>query len=109
MKKKIVYLTACIDTGATQFACRYLRKFDLKQISEIHITPAEHDHVEITFYFATSPNMFEQITVKHAFSVGYRGEGPWGLHDLMIDAGFSETKASSVFEASIYAETIIVK
>lgn len=53
--------------------------------------------------------MYMQIDVLGAFCVGYRGEGPWGLHDLMTDAGFSEYTASRVFEISRYAETILIK
>ncbi len=109
MSKKTIYLKAVVDTGATQFATKYLRNFDLTQITEIIITPVEHDGIMVTFFFNTSGNMYMQIDVLGAFCVGYRGEGPWGLHDLMTDAGFSEYTASRVFEISRYAETILIK
>lgn len=101
-KKKIIYIESDVHTGATSFACEYLRNFQLEKLTEVHVSPHEHDDVIISFFFQKNPNsdLFMQINVYGGFCVGYRGEGPWGLHDLMVDAGFSKDVAKRVFEVS---------
>ena len=107
--KKSIYIASVVDVGATKFACEYLRYFELNQITEIKLTPASFNKVIVSFYFETSPDLFMQIDILNGFCVGYHGEGPQGLYDIMIDAGFSEHTASRVFEISRYAETVLTK
>ena len=106
---KRVYMTVDVEAGATSFACDFLRNFKLEKIKEVSITPAEYGGIVVSFFYETYPNMFMKIDMKDAFCVGYRGEGPWGLHDIMIEAGFPEYTASRVFEISRYAENTFVK
>lgn len=109
MKEKIIYLTSVVDTGATAFACEHLRMFPLEKIIQVTVIPKEHDTICVSFLFETRPGFCYQVDVLNAFCVGYRGEGPWGLHDLMIDAGFTEETASRVFVISRYDKTVLKK
>ena len=57
--------------------------------------------VDVTFIFENH----DEITIVNGFSLGYGGTGPWGLHDTLIDCGFSEEVAQQVFnlqEAGIH-------
>lgn len=105
MHEKNIYLTSDVNTGATHFACEYLRNFNLTELAEVQIKPMPHDSIMVSFFFETQPNFFMQIDIRNAFCVGYSGTGPWGLHDIMIDAGFPEDTANRVFVISRYEYT----
>lgn len=109
MKEKTVYLKATVDTGATAFACEHLRMFPLEKLIQVTVIPMEYDAIKVSFLFETQPDFCYQIDVLNAFCVGFRGEGPWGLHDLMIEAGFPEETASKVFVISRYDKTVLKK
>lgn len=53
---------------------------------------------EVTFYYKDR----EALAIKGAFNIGYRGEGPIALHNILIEAGFSEAQAEQVYLAKAY-------
>ena len=110
MSEKRIVLQAFVDTSFTPHAIEFLRNFKLSQLEAIKIIPAEHDNVIVNFYFITStPNNYNKVAIKNAFSVGYKNEGSMGLHDIMIDAGYKEDIASKVFIISKDKETTLKK
>ena len=109
MTKRTDYLTATVDTGATQFALEHLRMYPLEKIQKVIVAPLQYGAISVSFLFDTQPNLGFRVNVLNSFCVGYKGEGPWGLHDIMIEAGFPEEVAQRVFEISRYDETVLEK
>ena len=107
--EKIICSYAVVEAYCTEWGKDFLRKFDLKQVAEVQIIPDGSGFIIARFYVETAFRCFIQIDMKHAFCVGYGGEGPWGLHDIMIEAGYPEEQASKVFNISRYEQTVFVK
>ena len=106
---KYIFLSSTVDTGGTNFACDYLRNFPLQDLCEVAITPIEHDAINVTFYFMVPSGMFYSISIPNAFCVGYGGEGPSGLYEIMREAGFPEETSMQVFSLSRYNEAVLHK
>ena len=53
---------------------------------------------EVTFYY----NNREPLAISGAFNIGYAGRGPRGLHDILIEAGFTEEQAEKVYITQNY-------
>ena len=102
---RINYLTANVETGATHYALQYLRKHDLTQLQKVVIIPDNHGFICAQFQFDMKKLYGYSVNISGGFNVGYRGEGPYGLHDIMVEAGFPEDIASKVFEISPYEKT----
>lgn len=109
MAKRTDYLTATIDTGATAYALEHLRMYPLEKVQKVIVAPTQNHAICVSFLFDTQPNFGYRVNVLNAFCVGYSGEGPSGLHDIMIEAGFPEDVANKVFEISRYDETVLEK
>lgn len=108
-KAKTICSSAVVESYCTEWGKDFLRNFNLKQLEEVQIIPDGSGFITARFYVKTAFGCFIQLDVKHAFCVGYGGEGPRGLHDIMIEAGYPEHQASKVFTISRYEHTIIVK
>ncbi len=53
---------------------------------------------EVTFYYEDR----EELAITGAFNIGYKGEGPIGLYNLLLEAGFSAAQAEQVFLVKSY-------
>lgn len=53
---------------------------------------------EVTFYYADR----EALAINGAFNIGYHGEGPIGLYNILLEAGFSTAQAEQVYLAKSY-------
>ena len=109
VNEKNIFLSSTVETGGTEFACDYLRNFPLNTLCEVRITPIEHDAINSTFYFLTNFGMYYTISIPWAFCVGYGGEGPTGLYQIMKEAGFPEVVAERVFTMSRYKAEVLHK
>lgn len=95
--------------GTTSESIEYLRKFPLDILQTVIVKPDGNGYVSVSFLFDITPNNGYTVTISNGFCVGYKGEGPWGLHDLMIEAGFAPEEAEKVFSISRYDETVLHK
>lgn len=98
-------LRKTIEAFTTASALEHLRMYNLDTLSKIEIVPMEYGHICVTFCFSN----YIKIDVPHAFCVGYRGEGPYGLYDVMKAAGFPNQVAQRVFTVSRYEKSIWIK
>ena len=101
-------MKSTIEAGYTQKGLKELRKFDLTTVTEVILDKEIEGgggKVDVTFKFSDG----DEITVIEALSTGYRGEGSWGLHDVLIDCGFSEEKANYAFTCTQKGVHILVK
>ena len=85
-----------IDGCYTQLGIKLVSKFDSSKIVKVvserrgeEGDPTEH----VSFIFDDGVC----ITVFGSFTTGYRGEGPWGLHDVLVKMGLPEEQAQDVF------------
>ncbi len=101
-------INVVVNTGSTESGCEFLRLLPLEKMYKVQIIPDGCGFVKVSFYFELERNTM-QIDMSDSFCVGYNGEGPTGLHDIMIEGGFPEEIASKVFEISRYAETTLTK
>ena len=113
MKERNISLKVTVDTPMTSLACETLRKFPLEKTVDVQILHEENSWAEIfaRFYLETHPdfNMGYQLDVYGAFQVGCVCQESKGLHDIMIESGFSEEIASRVFKISRFEETVFEK
>lgn len=98
-------MTRKIHAYTTAVALENLRAYDLSEINRIVICPLEYGHIMVSFCFSNDI----QLDIPHAFCVGYRGEGPYGLYDIMKAAGFPNQVAQRVFSVSRYEKSVWVK
>ena len=110
MGQRINYLSAKVETGATVDAVEHLRMYPLASLSKVEISPTENGcSVPVTFYFDKRPDYGFKVTVFNAFSVGYKGEGPWGLHTILTEAGFPASVTDKIFELSRHETSVLTK
>lgn len=101
-------IKATVNTGSTSSGCEFLRLLPLEKLSKIQIIPDGNGFVAVSFFFELERNTM-QIDIADAFCVGYNGEGPNGLYDILIEGGFPQETALKVFEISRYEETTLTK
>ena len=85
-----------IDGKYTVLGKKLVSKFDpttlVKVVAErrgVEGDPTEH----VVFCFEDGT----KICIFNSFTTGYRGEGPWGLHDALVALGLPEEQAKDVF------------
>lgn len=101
-------IKATVNTGSTESGCEFLRLLPLEKMYKVQIIPDGCGFVKVSFYFELKRNTM-QIDMSDSFCVGYNGEGPNGLYDILIEGGFPEETALKVFEISRYEETTLTK
>jgi hypothetical protein len=91
-----IYKEIMIDGLYTELGKKIATKFDpktlIKVVAErrgVEGDPTEH----VVFYFEDGI----KICIFNSFTTGYRGEGPWGLHDVLVALGLPEEQAKDVF------------
>ena len=86
-----------IQCSCTEWGKKLASKFDSQKLREVIVGKREFDACNIykdkslrgkmteecyaSFVFKDG----EKITLLGCFTMGYRGEGPWGLHDILIN------------------------
>ena len=85
-----------IDGCYTELGIKLASKFDSEKVVKVIAErrgregdPTEH----VSFVFEDGVC----ITIFNSFTTGYRGEGPWGLHDVLVSMGLPEEQAQDVF------------
>lgn len=103
-EKEMVIKCSCTEWGE-----KLVRKFDSKKVREVIVGKRLFDSYELygneslrgemseEWYASFVFEDGEKITLLQCFSMGYRGEGPWGLHDILINLGVPEKEAEKVF------------
>lgn len=90
--------------ASTYEAAELLRNYPLTSVTLViakQYNSGGGGPVDVTFIFENG----DEITIVDGFSLGYGGTGPWGLHDILMECGFSKTIAQQVFslkEAGIH-------
>lgn len=104
-----IHLRSTVETDTTYFALEFLRMLPLEKIARIEIIPADHDSVLVSLFLESHPGAYIQIDIPNAFSVGYMGEGPRGLYEIMVAAGFNDGIADEIYTLSRYTHTTYLK
>lgn len=107
--RKLSYLRAEVTSNSTAHVCEFMRILPLDKVQQVVATPIGYGYAKIMFYFDMGHNQGFQVNVIHAFNVGERNERSAGLYTILREAGFSEKKASKVFEAQTTCTTTINK
>ena len=85
-----------IQVSTTGAGERAISLYPLDEVTKIVCdkkTEGGGGDVDVAFHFRNG----DIITICGAFSMGYGGTGPHGLHDIMVKSGISSSEADYVF------------